>query len=132
MDFARKMLRQRAAKGLRGSRTLCGRNRLRLLDGTGGLQVFKLELKLFDLAEDFFALRSEEHPLQLLDQQHQALDLTCSRGERRGVPLLLRLEVILLSLILIVLRKDHRLQRCRIKGIQIRQVEGWGHERSMP
>jgi hypothetical protein len=129
VDFARKMLWRGAAKGLRGCRTLCGRSRLRLLDGTGGLQVFQLELKLFDLAEDLFALRSEEHPLQLLDQQHQAVDLTRSRGERRGVTLMLRLEVIL---ILIVLREDHRLQRCRIEGIQIRQVEGWEHERSMP
>jgi len=78
VDFARKMLGQGAAEGLRRSRTLCGSNRLRLLDGTGGLQVFKLELKLFDLAEDLFALRSEEHPLQLLDQQHQAFDLAGS------------------------------------------------------
>lgn len=45
---------------------------------------------------------------------------------------MLRLEVILLSLMPIVLRKDHRLQRCRIEGIQIRQVEGSEHERSMP
>jgi hypothetical protein len=44
---------------------------------------------------------------------------------------MLRLEMILLSLILVVLRKDHRLQRCRIEGVQIRQVEGWEHERSM-
>jgi hypothetical protein len=95
VDFARKMLRQGTAEGLRGSRMLCGRNRLRLLDGAGGLQVFQLQLKLFDLAEDLFALRSKKHPLQLLDQQQQAFDLTCSRGERRGVPLLLRLEVIL-------------------------------------
>ena len=128
VDFARKMLGQRAAEGLRRSSTLCGRNRLRLLDGTGGLQVFKLKFKLFDLAEDLFALRSEEHPLQLLDQQQQALDLGGSRGERRSVPLMLRLEVIL---ILIVLCEDHRLQRCRIQDIQIRQVEGWEHERSM-
>src|SRR5271168_2050507 len=75
VDFALKMLGQGAAEGLRRCRTLCGRNRLRLLDGTGGLQVFKLELKLLDLAEDLFALRSEEHALQLLDQQHQAFDL---------------------------------------------------------
>jgi hypothetical protein len=67
VDLARKMLGQRAAEGLRGCMALCGGNRLRLLDGTGDLQVFKLELKLFDLAEDLFALRSEEHPLQLLD-----------------------------------------------------------------
>ncbi len=45
---------------------------------------------------------------------------------------MLRLEVILLGLILIVLRKDHRLQHCEIEGIQIRQVEGWEHERCMP
>jgi hypothetical protein len=45
---------------------------------------------------------------------------------------MLRLEVILLCSILIVLREDHRLQRCRIEGIQIRQLEGWEHERSMP
>jgi hypothetical protein len=60
-----------------------------LLDGTGGLQVFKLELKLLDLAEDLFALRSEEHALQLLDQERQSLDLAGSRVERRGVPLML-------------------------------------------
>lgn len=69
MDFARKMLGQGAAEGLRRCRTLCGRNRPRLLDGAGRLQVFKLELKLFDLAEDLFAFRSEEHALELLNQQ---------------------------------------------------------------
>jgi hypothetical protein len=60
VDFALKMLGQGAAEGLRRCGTLCGRNRLRFLDGTGGLQVFKLELKLLDLAEDLFALRFEE------------------------------------------------------------------------
>ena len=77
--------------------------------------------QLFDLAEDLFALRSEEHALKLLHQQCQTFDLTRPRGERRGVLLMLCLEVIL---ILIVLSKDHRLQRCRIEGIQIRQAEG--------
>src|SRR5450432_4153685 len=94
VDFARKMLGQRTAEGLRGCRAFCGRNRPRLLDGTGRLQVFKLELKLFDLAEDFFALRSEEHPLELLNQQCQTFNLTRSRSERRGVTLMLRLEAI--------------------------------------
>ena len=117
MDFAWKMLGQGAAEGLRGRWTLCGRNRLRLLDGTGGLQVFKLELELFDLAEDLFALRSEEHPLQLLDQQHQAVDLTGSRAERRGVPLMLR--------------NQQRLSSFKIEAIEVRK-RGAQHERSMP
>jgi hypothetical protein len=117
VDFARKMLGQGAAEGLRRSRTLCGRNRLRLLDGTGGLQIFKLELKLFDLAEDLFALRSEEHPLELLDQQHQAFDLAGPRGKRSGVSLMLS--------------DQQRLDGFKIEAIEIRE-RGDKHERSMP
>ena len=125
MDFARKMRGQRAAKGLRRYGALCGRNGMRLFEGAGGLQVFKLELKLLDLAEDLLALRAEEHPLQLLDQQHQALDLAAARGQSHRVSLMLDLGAV-------PLREDHRLQRRGIESIQIRQAEGGKHERSMP
>lgn len=86
VDFARKMLGQGTAEWLRRCGTLCGRKRLRLLDGTGGLQIFQLELELLDLVEDLLALRSEEHPLQLLNQQRQAFDL--AREESFAVHLL--------------------------------------------
>jgi len=85
MNFAREMLGQWAAKGLGWHGTFC-RSGPQLFDGAGNLQVFKLELKLFDLAEHLLALRAEEHPLELLDQQHQAFDLAGSRRESRGVP----------------------------------------------
>ena len=68
-------------KGLGWIWTFCRRDGLQLFDGTGNLQVFELELKLLDLAEHPLALRAEEHPLQLLDQQHEAFDLACPRGE---------------------------------------------------
>ena len=125
MDFARKMRGQLAAEGLRRCGALCGRNGVRLFDGAGGLQVFELELKLLDLAEDFLALGAEEHPLQLLDQQHEALDLAGARGQSNRVSLTLGLGVV-------PLREDHRLQRRGIESIQIRQAEGGEHERSMP
>ncbi len=70
--------------------------------------------------------------LQLLDEQHEPIDLSRTRAERRSITLMQSLEVIALGLMLLVLRQDHRLQRCRIQGIQIRQVEGWEHERSIP
>src|SRR6266702_6474191 len=100
-----------------GCRALCGRNRLCLLDGTGGLQIFKLELKLFDLAEDLLALGPEEHALELLNQQRQALDLTRSRGKRFGVSLMLS--------------DQQRLGGFKIEAIEIRKRDD-KHERSMP
>lgn len=53
VDFARKMLGQRAAEGLRGYGPLCRSDSLRLFDSVGGLQFFKLQLKLFDLRRTF-------------------------------------------------------------------------------
>jgi hypothetical protein len=41
---------------------------------------------------DLFALSPEEHPLQLLDKQRQALDLARARVESRLVSLLRLLE----------------------------------------
>src|SRR5580692_2340053 len=35
---------------------------------------------LLRLRQDLLALRAEEHPLQLLDQQHETLDLVRARG----------------------------------------------------
>src|ERR1700722_307865 len=99
-----------------GGGTLCRRNNLQLFDGAGNLQVFELELKLLDLAEDLLALRAEQHPLQLLDQQHEAFDLAGSRRESRGVPLMLR--------------DQQSLHRFEIKRIEVRK-RGGNHERSM-
>lgn len=44
---------------------------------------------------------------------------------------MLGLKMILLRLIPIVLREEHRLQRCRIEAIQIGQAAGLRHVRSM-
>jgi hypothetical protein len=76
-------------------------------------------------AEHLLALRAEEHPLQLLDQQRQAFDLARSRVQRCGVALMLRL-------ILLVPGEDRRLQRGGIESVQIGQAEDWEHVRSMP
>jgi hypothetical protein len=125
VDLARKMLGQRPAKRLRRCGTLCGRNRLYLLDDGCDFKVFDLQLKLFDLSKHLLALPAEEHMLQLLDQQLEPFDLGSTRTESCYIALMLRLETILL-------REDHRLQRCRIESIQIGQAESREHERSMP
>ncbi len=88
VNLARKMLRQRPAKGLRGNWPFRWRNR------------------------SLLALRSEEHPLQLVDQKLQPLDLGRPRAQSGGIGLML-------CVIVILLRQDHRLQRCRIESIQI-------------
>jgi hypothetical protein len=63
------VLRAEDARAKNGGRaslmsTICGRRRVRLLDGSRDLQIFKLELKLFDLAEDLLTLGPEEHALE--------------------------------------------------------------------
>src|ERR1019366_7100779 len=95
---------------------LCRSNSLQLFDGAGNLQVFELELKLLDLAEHLLTLRAEQHPLQLLDQQHQAFDLAGSRVECRRIALMLR--------------DQQSLHRFEIKRIEVRK-RGGNHERSM-
>jgi hypothetical protein len=87
VDFAWQMLRQRSAEGPRRRWSLGGSSGLRLFDRVGRLQFFELQLKLIDLTEDLFALSPEEHPLQLLDKQRQALDLARARVESRLVSL---------------------------------------------
>ena len=62
--------------------------------------------------------------LQLLDQKNEAFDLAYPRTQRSGV-------LLLLSLGMSMLMKDHRLQRCRIESVQIGQAEGLMHVRSM-
>ncbi len=78
VDLARKMLRQWTAEGFRGHWVFCWSNNLQVFDRIGCLQLFQLQLELLDLAEDLLALRPEEHALQLLDQEHQGLDLAGS------------------------------------------------------
>jgi hypothetical protein len=121
VDFARKVLGQRSAKGLGRCRPVCGSDGLRLFNSASCPQLFKLQLKLqlklVDLAEDLFALRAEKHPLKLLDQQHQAVDLARARVERGRISLM---PV-----------DQHRLQRCGIESVQIGQAEDRKHERSM-
>ena len=82
MDLARKMFRQRAAKGLGRCRPVCWSDGLRLFDGAGRLQFFQLQLELLDLTEDLLTPGAEEHALQLLDQQNEALDLARARAKR--------------------------------------------------
>ncbi len=100
------------AERLRGHGPLCLGSVPDLFDGTGRLQLFQLQLQLFDLAQHLLALGSEQHALQLLDQQDQALDLARPRT-----------QLLMLDLRMSVLVKDHRLQRSRIESIQIGQAE---------
>jgi hypothetical protein len=90
VNLARKMLRQRAAKRLRGNWPFPRRSRSLLFDGLGRVELFELQLKLLDLAKDLLALRSEEHPLQLVDKHLQPLDLGRPRAQRGGIGLMLR------------------------------------------
>ena len=116
VDFARKVFGQRAAKRPGGHGTFCRSDGPRLFDDAGGLQLFQLQLQLFDLAEDLLALLSEQHPLQLLDQQRQSLDLAGARNQRRRVlPMLL---------------DQQRLDSFRIERVEVRK-RGGEHERSM-
>ncbi len=121
VNFARKMLGQGTATRLRRCGPLCGSCRLSLFDSTGSLQVFELELQLLDLAQHLLALPAEQHLVQLRDQQHQPFDLAHSRT-----------QALLLNPGMSMLMKNDRLQRCRIKSVQIGQAEGLGHVRSMP
>ena len=68
------------------------------------LQFFKLQFQLSDLANEFFALRSEEHPLQLIEQQLEACNLAGTKVQGRGVLLMPSLGVSMLC-------PNHRLQR---------------------
>jgi hypothetical protein len=70
MDLAWQMLRQRSAEGLGGHGPSGRRDCGAFFDGVVSLQLFELQLQLFDLTEDLLDLRSEEHALELLDQQH--------------------------------------------------------------
>jgi hypothetical protein len=116
MDLARKMLGQGSPKRLRRWRTLLRSNYLHFIDGTGRLKIFDLELKLLDLAEHLLALPSEQHMLQLLDQQREPSDLRRPRTEGPDVALLLC---------------DHEiLHRFKIERIEVRKRRGH-HERSM-
>jgi len=124
MDFAGKMRGKWTTERLRGNWPIDGRDRRDLFDSACCLQLFELQLQLFDLAEDLLAPGAEEHALQLLDQQHQALNLARTGTQGRRVRLMLRSEVIVLS-------HDHRLQCCAIQSVQIGQAEGVEHERSM-
>jgi hypothetical protein len=131
VDFARKMFRQRLAEGLRGNGAFRWRDCLQLFGGAGGVQLFQLQLELLDLMEDLLTPGAEEHALQLLDQQNEALNLARARAERCHVLLTLRTIDGLLLEMLLLLGEQERLQRGMIHGIQIRQAEIGEHERSM-
>ena len=111
------MLGQRTAERLRSHASICFDCGLGLFDGTGRLELFQLQLQLLDLADHLLTLRTEEHAPQLLDQQNQARDLGRAGTQPGGVSLMVR--------------KQQRLQRSRIKSIQIGQAEGLGRVRSM-
>ena len=116
LDLTRQVLRQRMARGLfrflRGQ-IFEGQRRRELFFGAGCLQFLKLQFQLRDLADELFALRSEEHPLQLVEQQLQVSDLACTRGK------------------LFMLRAYQSLYGLDIEIIPINK-QGCGHRRSMP
>lgn len=89
VDFARKMLGQRSAKGLRRCLPLCRWQQLRLFHSARGLQVFELKLHLLDLAKHLLALASKEHVLQLRNQKHQPFDLDCTGVKYSGLQTML-------------------------------------------
>jgi hypothetical protein len=68
------MLRQGTAEGLCSNWPL-RRGRPRLFDSVRGLEFFKLQFELLDLAEHLLALRPEKQALQLVDQQFEPFDL---------------------------------------------------------
>jgi hypothetical protein len=49
--------------------------------GAHRFQFFQLQLQLLDLASAPFALRSEDHPAQLADEQLQIFDLVIAGGQ---------------------------------------------------
>jgi hypothetical protein len=75
-----------------------------------------LQFQLLDLTEHLFTLPTEEHALELLNQQHQAFDLGRTRAQSRRVAL--------------VLRDQQRLGGFQIKAVEVGERRG-EHERSM-
>jgi hypothetical protein len=76
------------------------------------LQFLKLKFELRDLPNELLALRSEEHALQLVEQQLEVSDLVRPRGK------------------LFVLRPDERLHRFAVEVVEIGD-RGCLHVRSM-
>jgi hypothetical protein len=68
---------------------------------------------LRDLPDELLAPGSEEHPLELVEQQLEVSDLACTRGK------------------LFMLCPDQRLHRLGTEVIEIGQ-QSCGHRRSMP
>jgi hypothetical protein len=103
-DLARKMFRQRTP-----GRLLRFLLRLRLKRQVRGyfffttrcLQIFKLKLQLRNLPDELLALRTEEHPLELVEQQLEVSDLARTRRK------------------LFMLCPDQRLHRLVIEAIEI-------------
>ena len=92
LDLTRQMVRQRTTGRL--PRFLLRLHRERQVGGyfffaTRRLQLFELKLQLRDLPYELLALRSEEHPLELVEQQLEMSDLARTRAEAREVLLLL-------------------------------------------
>jgi hypothetical protein len=77
------------------------------------LQLFQLQFQLRDLPDELLALRSEEHPLQLIEQQLEVSDLAGTRGK------------------LFVLRPDECLHRFEIEVVESGD-QGCRHRQSMP
>jgi hypothetical protein len=116
LDLARQMFRQGATGRL--FRLLLRRQMERQWRGyflfpARCLQLFKLQLQLRDLPDELLALRSEEHPLELIEQQLEVSDLAGTRGK------------------LFVLFTDERLHRFEIEVVESGD-RGCGHRRSMP
>jgi hypothetical protein len=102
--------------------------------GLGGLQLFQMEFKLFELKNHLLALDTEHPALQLLDDQLQVLDLLAAGtqfpalfGEYLPVALKLGFESCQLGL----MRKDQCRQCFSIELVEIRQRSAI-HGRSMP
>ena len=125
MHLTRQMFGQWPARRLRGNRgctrSCCGF----ALCTAVSFQFFELQLQLFNLPQHLLALHSEEHALELFDQQLEVRNLRCARTQRCGVLLLLRC-------ILLLPAEEHRLQSRMIESIQINRHERVEHARSMP
>src|ERR1700722_19376135 len=77
------------------------------------LQFFELKLQLRDLSDELLAPGSEEHPLQLIEQQLEMTNLAGTQGK------------------LFLLRSDECLHRFEIEVVESGD-QGCRHRRSMP
>ena len=116
MDFARKVAGENTP--LPGSGAALLGTRLRCWCwwdlGLGRFEFLEPEFELLYLSLDLLRTSPELHASQLGDQQFQMFDLGLVGDQ------------------LCMLQTDHRLQRCGVESLQIRQERLLTHARSMP